>query len=130
MKISQQFAESFAAEWVAAWNSRDIERIMQHYDDAVVFSSPFIIRAKINEVGTIQGKAALRSYFEHALNANPDIHFDLKHIMVGAKSINLIYIRKRVMLASEVMILNDSGKVIEGLSHYPVEDIGRLSSGN
>ena len=123
MKISKQFAKSFAYEWVQAWNNKDIEAIMSHYADSVVFSSPFILKAQVNDTGTIHGKSELRKYFERALEKNPDLHFDLKHIMVGIKSITLIYIRSTTMLASEVMILNDEGKVVEGLSHYPVDDI-------
>jgi len=123
MKITKQFATNFADEWINAWNSKDIEAIMNHYADEIVFSSPFVLKAQINDVGTIRGKVELRKYFEAALDKNPDLHFDLKHIMVGIKSITLIYLRKQTMLASEVMILNDEGKVAEGLSHYPVDDL-------
>lgn len=123
MKITRQFAKNFADEWVQAWNNKDIEAIMSHYVDSVVFSSPFILKAQINDKGTIQGKSELRKYFESALVKNPNLHFDLKHIMVGIKSITLIYTRKGTMLASEAMILNDEGKVVEGLSHYSVDSI-------
>lgn len=126
MKITKQFAKKFAGEWLNAWNSRDIEVILGHYTDDVVFSSPFILKAQINDSGTIHGKVELKKYFESALAKNPDLHFDLKHIMVGIKSITLIYMRKQTMLASEVMILNDEGKIIEGLSHYPVDEIYEL----
>lgn len=126
MKIARQFATNFATEWVDAWNSKNIEAIMSHYADDVVFSSPFILKAQINDNGMIHGKAALRTYFERALAKNPDLYFDLKHTMAGIKSVTLIYIRKQTILASEVMILNDEGKVVEGLSHYPVEDIYEL----
>lgn len=126
MKITKQFAKSFADEWVNAWNNKDIEAIMGHYVDNVVFSSPFILKAQINDKGTVQGKSELRKYFERALEKNPDLHFDLKQIMVGIKSITLIYTRKRTMLASETMILNDKGKVVEGLSHYSADDIYEL----
>jgi ketosteroid isomerase-like protein len=123
MTISQQFAKSFADGWIRAWNNKDIEAIMGHYAEAVVFSSPFILKAKINGKGTIHGKTELRKYFEMALNNDAALHFDLKQIMVGIKSITLIYVRKKTMLASEVMILNDEGNVVEGLSHYPIEDV-------
>jgi hypothetical protein len=126
MKITKQFAKSFADEWVHAWNNKDIEAIMSHYADSVVFSSPFILKAQINDQGTIHGKNELRKYFEKALEKNPDLHFDVKYIMVGIKSITLIYTRKKTMLASETMILNVEGKVVEGLSHYPVDDIYQL----
>jgi ketosteroid isomerase-like protein len=126
MKITKQFAKSFADKWVNAWNNRDIEGIMDHYIDSVVFSSPFILKAQINDKGTIHGKSELKKYFEKALENNSDLYFDLKHIMVGTKSITLIYTRKKTMLASEVMMLDGEGKVVEGLSHYPVDDIYEL----
>ena len=53
MKITRQFAKSFADEWVHAWNTKNIEAIMSHYVDNVVFSSPFILKAQINDRGTI-----------------------------------------------------------------------------
>lgn len=127
MKITRQFAKSFADEWVKAWNKKDIEAIMHHYAGSVVFSSPFILKAGINDRGTIEGKSELRRYFEKALEKNPDLHFDLKHIMVGIKSMTLIYIRKGTMPAAETMILNDEGKVAEGLSHYPADDLYEMS---
>ena len=126
MKISREFARQFADDWVKAWNDKKIDRIMDHYADAVVFSSPFVLKAQINETGTLHGKAELKRYFERALQKNPDLIFDLKHIMVGIKSITLIYMRNRTMLASEVMLLDKDGKVSEGLSHYPVDDIYEL----
>jgi hypothetical protein len=126
MKITKQFAKHFTEEWITAWNNRDIEAIMRHYVDEVVFSSPFILKSQINDKGSIYGKPELRAYFELALLKNPDIHFDLKNIMVGIKSITLIYIRKQTMLAAETMILNDEGFVSEGISHYPVDDIYEL----
>ncbi len=121
MKITKQFAQTFADEWIRAWNDKDIDAIMNHYAEGVVFSSPFILKNQINDTGTIHGKSELRKYFAKALEKNPDLHFDLKHIMVGIKSITLIYLRKGTMLAAETMILNVGGKVAEGLSHYPVD---------
>lgn len=126
MTITKQFATQFADKWISAWNNGDIEKIMDHYADDVIFSSPFILKNQINNKGTIQGKTGLRIYFERALSKNPDLHFDLKHIMVGIKSITFIYIRKQTMLASETMILNDEGLITEGLSHYLIDNISQL----
>lgn len=123
MKVTKQFAKNFADKWIHAWNNRNVEIIMSHYTNNIVFSSPLILKAQINDKGTIQGKSELRKYFERALEKNTDLNFELKHIMVGIKSITLIYIRNKTMLASEVMILNDEGKVVEGLSHYQLDDM-------
>lgn len=51
MKITKQFAKQFADEWITAWNNGDIEAIMRHYADDVIFSSPFILKNQINNKG-------------------------------------------------------------------------------
>jgi ketosteroid isomerase-like protein len=38
--MTEAEAEVFALEWVAAWNSRDLERILQHYTEDVEITSP------------------------------------------------------------------------------------------
>lgn len=122
MKITKQFAKEFAEEWISSWNNRKIESILSHYSEDIVFSSPFVLKSGLNPEGIIRGKAELKKYFEGALERNADLYFDLQHIMVGIRSITLIYIRSGKMLASEVMIFNEEGRVIEGLSHYPADD--------
>ena len=37
--LSETFIEEFAAEWIASWNSHDIERILAHYEEAFELSS-------------------------------------------------------------------------------------------
>lgn len=118
MKITKQFAKQFADEWITAWNTGDIETIMRHYANDVIFSSPFVLKNQINNKGTIHSNTELKTYFEITLSKNPDLHFDLKHIMVSIKSITHIYIRQQTMLASKTMILNDKGLIVAGLSHY------------
>ena len=33
-------AQRFVAQWVGAWNSHDLESILTHFRDDVIFSSP------------------------------------------------------------------------------------------
>ncbi len=33
-------AVAFADDWVTAWNSHDLEKVLSHFDDNVVFTSP------------------------------------------------------------------------------------------
>ena len=37
--IEQSFAETFAAEWIAAWNSHDLESILSHYVEDFEFGA-------------------------------------------------------------------------------------------
>jgi ketosteroid isomerase-like protein len=52
----------FAAEWVGAWNSHELERVLAHYDDNVVLKSPRIKLILGNDDARIRGKSALRDY--------------------------------------------------------------------
>ena len=57
---SRNLAEDFAAHWIGAWNSHDIEAILSHYGDDVVFLSP--VAAQRTGNGRVIGREALRSY--------------------------------------------------------------------
>ena len=52
--------DAFAAEWLAAWNAHDLERILSHYAEGVTFLSP--VAARMTGNGRVEGKAALRAY--------------------------------------------------------------------
>jgi ketosteroid isomerase-like protein len=67
--MEKGFAERSAKEWVAAWNSHDLERILAHYEDDFEMSSP-IITALIGEPsGKLRGKAAVGAYWAKALRS-------------------------------------------------------------
>ena len=39
--MEKEQAQRLAEEWYGAWNDHDLERILSHYSDDVVFVSPF-----------------------------------------------------------------------------------------
>jgi hypothetical protein len=59
--IDSAFAREFATEWVAAWNSGDLERIFSHYADDFEMRSPLIIERGFSPTGALHGKAASRA---------------------------------------------------------------------
>jgi ketosteroid isomerase-like protein len=40
--MTEADAQEFALEWIAAWNSHDLERILRHYTDDVEVTSPLV----------------------------------------------------------------------------------------
>lgn len=106
--IQAAFARAFAQDWIDAWNSHDIERILSHYDDDVTLASPVALRL-IND-GVIRGKAALRDYFTRGLEAYPDLRFDLIDTFWGIETIVLYFSSSfRSSNTAEVMLLNPLG---------------------
>jgi hypothetical protein len=65
--MDAEVALKFAEEWVAGWNSHDLERILTHYADDVVFSSPHIIERLGKPSGEVHGKDELRAYWGSGL---------------------------------------------------------------
>ncbi len=116
--LQASFAREFAQDWVDAWNSHDLERILDHYDDQVSLVSPVALKL-VSGDGTVRGKAALREYFLRGLNAYPDLHFDLIETLWGTETNVVYYINNvRGSKTAEVMLLNPAGKVHRVWANY------------
>lgn len=116
--MDHQFAESFAADWIASWNAHDLDRILSHYADDFEMSSPMISQIANEPSGTLRGKTAVRAYWAHALQLIPDLHFELVSTLIGVDSITLYYKSANNRLAAEVLHFGPYQKVIRAFAHY------------
>lgn len=82
--LSEAAAQQFARDWVAAWNRRDAEAVLSHYAEETVFISPKAERF----VGKprIEGKAALRAYWQTALSQIQSLEFSLDQALWSPRS--------------------------------------------
>jgi len=80
-------AQAFARDWIAAWNRRDAEAVLAHYTDDCVFTSPKAER--IVGRGRLEGKPALRAYWQRALEQNDTLEFTLALAAYSARSATL-----------------------------------------
>ena len=48
-------ARESARQWLAAWNSHDLDGIMSHYDAAAVLTSPVAAKILNNPSETVEG---------------------------------------------------------------------------
>ncbi len=109
---------AFAEDWIAAWNSHKLDRIMEHYADDVQFTSPFVASIMGRADGTLRGRDILRSYFFKALQAYPDLRFTLRRVYSGMGSVVLEYDSVKGMVAAEEMELGPDGKALRVRAHY------------
>lgn len=116
--ISKEKAHNLAQDWIDAWNSHDIDRILSHYSDEIVFTSPFVVKLLGDNSGTIQSKVDLKSYFMKGLVAYPNLKFELYELLIGVNSITLYYKTVNEMLAAEVMEINSEAKIAKVIAHY------------
>jgi len=116
--LSRGFAESFARDWLAAWNDRDIERILSHYSEEIIFHSPRIARVMENEAMSLFGKKALRDYWTKALGLAPQLFFELDDILVGSDALTILYTNHREELVAETFVFGPEGKVVRSIAAY------------
>lgn len=118
--IERSFAEAFADEWIAAWNSHDLDRILSHYTPGFEFSSPLIPAVTGEPSGRLNGQDAIRAYWHKALARRPDLRFQRVLLLVGVESLVIHYSRHDGGLAAEHFEFNREGKVTRSSAHYLV----------
>lgn len=110
-------AQAFARDWCAAWNAHDVEAVLEHFHDDVVFTSPVAARIVPESGGVVHGKDALRHYWSTALAAYPDLHFEVIDTYVGTHAVVINYRNQLGALVNEVLIF-DGDLVCEGHGTY------------
>ena len=119
MSIPEPLA--FSAAWVAAWNAHDVETVLAHFHDDVVFTSPTAARVVPASGGVVRGKQALREYWTEGLRLVPDLHFTVERVYAGVTALVITYRNQGGGLVDEVLVFSD-GLVIEGHGTYLVAD--------
>ncbi len=98
-----------AEAWVAAWNRRDLDAIMEHYTEDVEFWSPTVIARLGIPSGKIEGKAKLREHFARGVQAS-GLRFELLDVLLGVDGMTLVYRRETGVLVVDVVALDENGK--------------------
>ena len=85
--MSPQQAEQFAQNWIAAWNAHDLDQVLALYRDDFSMASPYIAAIAGEASGKLQGKPAVRAYWQAALERMPELHFELIDCLCGVNSL-------------------------------------------
>jgi hypothetical protein len=116
--MTEAEAQEFALEWIAAWNSHDLERILSHYAEDVEVTSPLVETVLGPGRVTVQGKDALRAYWRAALAKYPDLHFRLFRAYAGPRSVVLHYQSVQALVGAECLEFDAGGRIRRVLAHY------------
>ena len=119
--IDRDWARAFARDWIEAWNSHDMERILSHYSDDFQMSSPLVVERTNRSDGVLQGKESIRAYWEPSLTGNPPLEFELIDLLVGIDSITLYYRNVGKRVVAETLIFDGDGLVTRGMSQWAVD---------
>jgi len=123
--MSEATAQRFARAWIEAWNRRDVEAVLAYYADEARFVSPKA--ARFAGTARIEGKAALRAYWQTALAQLGSLRFTLDAAFWSPRSQTLTVLYQAELggaapaRATEIMRFRD-GRVVEGEALYGAVD--------
>jgi ketosteroid isomerase-like protein len=109
-------AQAFAEQWVKDWNARDIDALLGHFTEDVVFTSPVAVRI-LGGDGVIRGKEALREYWSEGVRLIPDLRFEVLAVYVGINTLVINYRNQAGGVVCEVLTFEGS-LVREGHGTY------------
>lgn len=101
----------FAADWEAGWNSHDLDRILLHYAEDVVFRSRKAIA--LTGSGVVEGRDSLRAYWAAALARQPDLRFEVESVFERHDMLVIVYSNHRGVRAAETLRFGPEGRVVE-----------------
>jgi hypothetical protein len=116
--ITTEQARDFAQEWIAAWNSHDLDRILGHYSAQFQMASPFIVELADEPAGTLRGRVAVGDYWRKALARAPDLRFELLGVFRSIDSVVIHYRNQAGRIGAEWFEFDAQGRVTRAAAHY------------
>jgi ketosteroid isomerase-like protein len=125
MITTRSDAEKFAEHWADAWNRRDLEAVLAHFRDDIIFASPTALIVTGSPV--VHGKHALRAYWTKALARSISIRFSVLRVLWDAASreLAIVYLARidgRTGTVSENLIFDEVGLVATAEVFHGVPD--------
>ena len=113
---------AFAQDWEAGWNSHDLDRIMSHYRDDIVFRSRKAV--PLTGGGELRGCDSLRAYWAAALKRQPDLRFEVVDMFEGHEMLVISYRNHRGVLATETLYFDADGAVFQAAACHKIDGSG------
>ena len=114
------FCAALGKQWVDAWNSRDLDRVLSLYSDEAEMTSDKIPAFGFDPTGTLRGKDSLRQYWSKGLELLPNLHFTLIDVYVSPDSLVVFYSNERGAKICEYLRLDGDGKIRQGSANHLV----------
>ena len=122
--------EQKAAEWYAAWNSRDAQEICNLYADNLVFISPFVIKTGMSDRGVLTDIHAFFEYVSNTLPRVPNLKFEPVANCVGAQGHTLVYRNQSSHIIAETFEYDGDGLIRLANAAYSIAPIKRKNYGS
>lgn len=106
---------AIAFRWFDAFNSHNLEQLLSLYDDDAKHFSPKLKIRQPETNGFVEGKDALRNWWQDAFDRLPSLHYKVTSLTANGDRVFMEYIRmvdsEDDMLVAEVLEVRD-GKIV------------------
>lgn len=113
--------KQIAHDWIDAFNSRDLEKLLALYDDAAVHFSPKLKALEPDTEGWVAGKTAMRAWWSGAFKRLQTLQYNVQHLIVDDHTVVIEYMRKAHgeadMMVAEVFEIVD-GKIVRSRVYH------------
>jgi hypothetical protein len=116
-------ARSHADAWLAGWNARDLDAIMDCYADDVDFVAATVTVRWGRDDGRLRGKEELRRHFELGLERAPELSFTEESLLTSPAGYALLYQRENGNRVVDVVEFDDAGRAARVRAFY--QDVQR-----
>ena len=123
--ITREWARAFAKEWIEAWNSHDLDRILSHYTDDVEVTSPLVAERLGRPDSVVKGKDAARECWLPSMSLEPPLQFELNDGLVGVGQIALYYSSVGRRVVGETLFIDGSGKATSAFIQWSITQDGQ-----
>ncbi len=85
--------KDIARQWFEAFNNHDLEKLLSLYDDNAQHYSPKL-KMRIPETkGLMNGKHALRNWWQEAFNSLPSLQYEVQKLTADESQVFMEYVR-------------------------------------
>ena len=82
-----------ANRWFASFNNKDLDELLDLYDDNAEHFSPKLKIRQPETQGLIKGKTAMRAWWQDAFDRLPSLHYELVRLTPFENRVFMEYIR-------------------------------------
>lgn len=113
--------EHIARQWFAAFNTHALEQLLALYDEEAQHYSPKLKQRQPETKGLINGKAALRAWWQDAFERLPGLHYEVTSLTANEDRVFMEYIRQvpgeEDMRIAEVLEVSDGHIIASRVYH-------------
>lgn len=116
--LTDKWGQEFASNWLLAWNSRNVDEILNYYAEDFVMVSPVVREMTGSSEGVRLDKQGLRDMCTQIFEQIPELQFTLAAVAVGIDSLTIHYTSSACEMVADVMKFDDCWKITKSHTYY------------